>query len=278
MANSRSKRPKSPPPRLDLEEMEHDPSMRGMLSFLEISPAEKLEMLRRRAQLEAPENNLADTIAVESPNTVTTAPPATVAKLPAITVAVGETATVAAIKEDTVTVEIRRPTAPLWCAEGNAGVFPDSRVRRIVHARDALTRTEQAIYDILWGPSQSDDRERLARAGYDVLARQAGVTKMNAKRIIERLIDKGFLKVETLPDTLRRIPTCYRVFSDSAALDHMAHRKRYHVVRTGNGILFAHLLPATVAVGIPATVFDEPAGTVNAVSEDTVSGDLKQTV
>ena len=53
MANSRPKRPKAPPPRLNLEEMEHDPSMRGMLSFLEIAPAEKLEMLRRRSEVDA---------------------------------------------------------------------------------------------------------------------------------------------------------------------------------------------------------------------------------
>jgi len=33
--------------------MEQDPSMRGMLSFLEIAPAEKLEMLRRRSAVDA---------------------------------------------------------------------------------------------------------------------------------------------------------------------------------------------------------------------------------
>jgi hypothetical protein len=53
MASSRPKRPKGPPPRLNLEEMEQDPSMRGMLSFLEVSPGEKLEMLRRRSEVDA---------------------------------------------------------------------------------------------------------------------------------------------------------------------------------------------------------------------------------
>lgn len=256
MANSRPKRPKTPPPRLDLEEMEQDPSMRGMLSFLEISPTEKLEMLRRRAQAEAAENKGSDTVVSETTDTDLAMPRDTVAQMPADTVVEPPTATVAAIKEDTVADEIRRPPAILWCAEGNAGVFPDARVRRIVHARDALTRTEQAVYDILWGPKESDDRERLSSAGYDVLARQAGVTKMNAKHIIERLIDKGFLKVERLPDTLRRVPTRYRVFSDSVALEEMARRKRSHVVRTGNGILFAYPLPATVVAGLPIVTAD----------------------
>jgi hypothetical protein len=53
MASSRPKRPKGPPPRLNLEEMEQDPSMKGMLSFLEVSPGEKLEMLRRRSEVDA---------------------------------------------------------------------------------------------------------------------------------------------------------------------------------------------------------------------------------
>ncbi len=53
MAGTRARRTKGPPPRLNLEEMEHDPSMRGMLSFLEISPTEKLEMLRRRSEVDA---------------------------------------------------------------------------------------------------------------------------------------------------------------------------------------------------------------------------------
>src|SRR3954452_14456560 len=53
MASVRPKRPKAPPPRLDLDEMENDPSMKGMLSFLEVTPEEKLEMLRRRAQVDA---------------------------------------------------------------------------------------------------------------------------------------------------------------------------------------------------------------------------------
>jgi DNA-binding MarR family transcriptional regulator len=259
MANSRPKRPKAPPPRLNLEEMEHDPSMRGLLSFLEISPAEKLRMLRQRAQVEAAENTQPATVASDSAATVVENTAAPVAETP--------TATVTAGTAETVTPQL--PTAPLWCAEGNAGIFPNSRVRRILRAEDVLTRTEQAVYDILWGAHDGADRERLSSAGYDVLARQAGVTKMNAKRILERLIDKGFLKVESLPDTLRRIPTRYRVYSYAAALDHMARRQRTHVVRTGNGILFAHELPATVVAGIPATVHVAPAETVDVGAETT---------
>lgn len=270
MATSRQKRPKAPPPRLDLEEMEQDPSMRGMLSFLEISPAEKLEMLRRRTEVDRLENTKSATVAADLttpvsvylPDTASLEPSVTAAVDPAMTVTAGASATDIEAPEATVAGKGLPPVpASLWYAEGNAGVFPPSRVRRITAALDVLTHTELTVYEILWGSGAPDDRERLSSTGYDVLARQAGVTKMNAKHILERLIDKGFLQVERLPDTLRRIPTRYRVFSQASALERMARRNRSHVVRAGNGILFAHLLPVTVAVETPATVRAVPAET-----------------
>ena len=272
MANSQPKRPKAAPPRLNLEEMEHDPSMRGMLSFLEISPTEKLEMLRRRAQVEAAENPQAETIVLAPATTVPCIPASPVPDVSTDTVL----NTVAVNSESTIAAAIRLTPAALWCAEGNAGVFPNSRVRRIVSAEDALTRTERAVYDILWGTRDSGERERLSSGGYDVVARQAGVTKMNAKRILERLIEKGFLKVETLPDPLRRIPTCYRVFSYSAALERMARSNRSHVVRTGNGILFAYPLTATVVAGQPATVPVVPVDTAPAGPGETVADSITE--
>ena len=230
MESSRPKRPKAPPPRLNLEEMEHDPSMRGMLSFLEISPAEKLEMLRKRAVVEGE----ATTVAVE-PAAVVVETPTTVAS------------------EDTVTAGPADTVVPVlpevWYTEGTEGVFPASRVRRIGHALDALCAGERAVYAVLGGPGDAADEPfRLASAGYDTVAKGACVTKMNAKRIIERLIDKGFLKIDRLADPLRRVPTRYQVFSYTEALRHMTKRSRFHVVRSGNGVLFAHPLRPTDTV------------------------------
>ena len=129
----------------------------------------------------------------------------------------------------------------LWRAEGRGGLFPSSRIRRISIAQDALTHSEESVYDTLWGPkNQNRDAYRLASLGYDSIAKAARVTKMNAKWIVERLIHKGFVKVEALPDPLRRIPTKYRVYSYRAALDNMARSNRFYIVRTGNGVLFAH--------------------------------------
>ena len=152
-------------------------------------------------------------------------------------------------------------------------LVPSSRIRRISIAQDALTHSEESVYHTLWGPkNQNRDAYRLASLGYDAIAKSARVTKMNAKWIVERLIHKGFVKVEALPDPLRRIPTKYRVYSYRAALDNMARSNRFHVVRTGNGVLFAHPF-SLVSVSAVSTdmVPDAHGPAVSVVSEATVS-------
>jgi hypothetical protein len=224
-------------------------------------------------------------------DTVSAEPSATVAVRLEETVSAGSTDTVAPGPPETVAVD--RPPGPtkgLWYTEGKEGIFPASRVRRIVLAQDALTHAEESVYDVLWGPkNQNRDDQRLTSIGYDGIAKAARVTKMNAKWIVERLIHKGFVKVETLPDPLRRIPTSYRVFGYRAALEDMRRRNRFYIVRTGNGVLFAHpynqtdtvaagstdtvspVPQAMVAVGQPATVSLRQAETVPRGPQATVS-------
>jgi hypothetical protein len=203
-------------------------------------------------------------------------------KYPTDTVSVDTAATVAVGPE---TVAVERPPGPtkgLWYTEGKEGIFPASRIRRIVLAQDALTHAEESVYDVLWGPkNQNRDDQRLTSIGYDGIAKAARVTKMNAKWIVERLVHKGFVKVETLPDPLRRIPTSYRVFGYRAALEDMRRRNRFYIIRTGNGVLFAHPYNpadntspeprATVPVGQPATVSLGQAETVPPGPQATVS-------
>lgn len=201
---------------------------------------------------------------------------------PTATVAAGSPDTVAVVSGEAVsvgskntedvdpseTVSASRPRGPtngLWYTEGKEGIFPASRIRRIILAQDALTHAEESVYDVLWGPkNQNRDEQRLTSLGYDGISKAARVTKMNAKWIVERLIHKGFVKLETLPDPLRRIPTCYRVFSYRAALEDMRRRNRFHIVRTGNGVLFAHPFI--------------PAATVSAESTDTVAHGQLETI
>ncbi len=170
--------------------------------------------------------------------TVPVGSPATVADDPADTVADGPTTTVAA--------ELPASTPPPTIAAGPMAIL----------AQEALTHSEESVYDVLWGPkNQSKDSRRSCSIGYEGIARAARATKMNARHMIERLIYKGFVRVEILADNLPRIPTKYLGFSYRAALDNTTRGNRLYVVRTGNGVLFAHPLnpTATVAAGRPTT-------------------------
>ena len=51
--SARRRPPKHPALPIDLEEIEHDPGFRGMLSFLEVSPAERAAFLAKRDEAEA---------------------------------------------------------------------------------------------------------------------------------------------------------------------------------------------------------------------------------
>jgi hypothetical protein len=215
-----------------------------------------------------------DTVAGESSMMISAEPPATVPVEPRTTVAVDSRATVADRAGDT---PAPGPAKGFWYTEGKEGLFAASRIRRIVLAQDALTHSEESVYDVLWGPkNQSKDEYRFIGIGYEAIAKAARVTKMNAKWIVERLIHKGFVQVETRADPLRRIPTRYKVFGYRAALDDMKRRNRLYVVRTGNGVLFAH--PWDGAIHPTATVSAEPTAMVSEAQPDTVSAGQAATV
>ena len=105
-----------------------------------------------------------------------------------------------------------------------------------------------------------EDEFRLAQIGYDRIAKAARITKRNAALIVERLIAKGFVTLETPADPLHRRPSQYRVLGYTAALEELHRRGRHWVVRSGNGVLFVH--PLTVVVQPTATVFAESPTTI----------------
>ena len=95
----------------------------------------------------------------------------------------------------------------MWVAESNGALFTASRIRPVQRAQDALTHAEECVYDFLWGPkNNAKDDYRISPAGYDRIAKAARVTKRNAALIIRRLIDKGFIALESESDPLHRIP------------------------------------------------------------------------
>ena len=213
------------------------------------------------------------------------------------------TTTVIYQPKTTVVVEKKTPEAhkpattavfgcpPLWQAESNGALFPSSRVRRVERAQDALTHTEECVYDCLWGPKNtSKDDFRIAKIGYDRISKAARITKRNAALIIERLIEKGFIKLEKPADPLHRVPSEYRVMGYKAALEELGRMNRHWVVRSGNGVLFVHpvsvsieatptvvagspttvVAATTVATGTPTTVVTSTTDTVGAEQPTTV--------
>jgi hypothetical protein len=161
----------------------------------------------------------------------------------------------------------------LWKAELNGALFPASRVKPIERAQDALTHAEECVYDFLWGTKNTArDDYRIAQAGYDRIAKAARVTKRNAALIVDRLIEKGFVWLETEADPLHRVARQYRVLSYRAVLDELARSGRQFVVRSGNGVLFVRA--ATVAVD----PLSNPTTTVVADQPTTVVADQPTTV
>ena len=160
----------------------------------------------------------------------------------------------------------------------NGALFPASRVKPIERAQDALTHAEECVYDFLWGTKNAaKDDYRIAQAGYDRIAKAARVTKRNAALIVDRLIEKGFVRLETEADPLHRVARQYRVLSYRAALEELARSGRQFVVRSGNGVLFVRAatvvvdptptdLKTTVVVDQPTTVVVDPTTTVVATT------------
>lgn len=195
--------------------------------------------------------------------------PVTVAAAPATTVVLGSTTMVAVDVTATVTNQL------MWRAEFNGALFPASRVRPIQNAQDALTHAEECVYDFLWGARhQQDDDYRIAQAGYDRIAKAARVTKRNAALIIDRLTEKGFLRLEIEADPMHRMARQYRIFSYRAALEEMTRRNRRWVVKSGNGVLFVS--PTTVVFESPTTVVIDPPASI--VASTTVSPAVPATV
>jgi hypothetical protein len=130
----------------------------------------------------------------------------------------------------------------IWTAEGIGGVFPASRLREIHDAQDALTATEQRVYDALWETKNAPtDRERIVTKGYDTVAKEARVAKRNIANIVQRLISKGFLEV-LAPAIIhgQRAPTTYKVLGYAAVREDQKRKGRDWIIHTGRGIGYAH--------------------------------------
>ena len=132
----------------------------------------------------------------------------------------------------------------IWTTEMLGGVFPGSRLREIREAQDVLTRAEKRVYEVFWGSNDlSNEGERIVRKGYDGAAKEARITKRNIAKIVQRLINKGFLELVAPPVVYgRRMPAAYRVISCAAVREDQKRKGRDWVIRTGRGISYARKL------------------------------------
>jgi hypothetical protein len=134
-----------------------------------------------------------------------------------------------------------------WVSEDGLFISP-AKVRPIRFPQDALSHAEQSVYYLLWqGLSREGEespaeagRPRLAQAGYDALGRGTGFSKKTIQRIIEKLIEKGFVAIETPADIYRRTSTTYRVFPFADVRRRQLEKRRSYVARIGPGVVYAH--------------------------------------
>ena len=198
------------------------------------------------------------TVVVHEPDTVVASKQPTVV----------EPATVPTVATvDTSTVDRSIPVS-LWLTE-TGEIVPASRVKRIRLAQDVLSPAEESVYDTLWGVKSmaafKEEREsyRIVQAGYDFLMKRTRLSKKTIQRIVDRLMDKGFIAIEKPADIYLRSSTVYRVFAYRAVLDRQAQRGRFHVAKIGPGFVYVRevadprsqpgLNLSTVVASVPST-------------------------
>jgi hypothetical protein len=129
------------------------------------------------------------------------------------------------------------PPPSMWLAENGRRRFRCRSLHRIERAQDALSRTEECVYDWLWGwRAANPEPFRLRRAGYTEIAVGTGISKRNVIEILHRLVRKGFLAVEIPADPLRKACATYRVNSYRSSLDWLARKGWEYVARAGHGV------------------------------------------
>ena len=168
---------------------------------------------------------------------------------------------------------VEPPPLTLWLTESGE-LVPASRVKRIRLAQDVLSPAEESVYDTLWGvrssavlaPASREEREsfRIVQAGYDFLMKRTRLSKKTIQRIVDRLIDKGFIAIERPADIYQRSSTVYRVFAYRAVLERQAQRGRLHVAKIGPGFVYVREVvdPRLASASNLSTVVESATPTV----------------
>jgi hypothetical protein len=220
----RSTKPASAP--LDLEEIEHDPGFRGMLSFLEVPPADRARLLeqRKQAELAIPmgQSPTGDSVQVQPPE--------------------GQQPKISTQLPQGVSPDVRLPmdeppmgeiAAPYIDVEGRG----KRRLRFCHTVQDGHTSTEQLAYLSLWNYARKHGRPEgqgiaLVDIGLSQLCTLLSTDHKNVKRIVTALREKLAIEIVRQPDYRRAIPTGYRVFDQTRILERRRAAGLVWVVRT----------------------------------------------
>ena len=273
--NSRSKRrrPKLEP--ISIEELEADSTMTGLTSIFRIPTTEPPlpHMITERP---------ASTVDVGPASTVDSGQDETgktkILNIGSARRQIAEVPPASTVDSDTASTVDVGPASTVstgllafhWQIE-DGRLFPASRGRRIERTQDALSRPEEAVYDFLWQPALTTrDSSRVISMGYDRIATATKISKRNVRHIIQRLITKGFIAIESEADSGQRKGTVYRVFSYSAIREEQLRRGCNWIVRTGNGVFYAKRIEMPLGKGgyFSTTVDAGSASTVDAGAVD----------
>lgn len=220
-----SSRPKSAKPRaapIDLDEIEHDPGFRGMLSFLEVSPEEKRRQLALRDKAERQ-------------------PP--MGELPTGQSPMGQSPMAQQPIGDKLMGQPPIGQPPMGESEPDAipSMEVEGRGRRPLRycrtVQDGHTTTEEMSYQALWAYARrhgktDPDGSQVVDLALSQLRTVLNTDHKNIKRLVTALRSKLALEVVRPPDYRRAISTRYRIFSPAQILERRKASAMVWVVRT----------------------------------------------
>jgi hypothetical protein len=224
--SARRRQPKHAAAPIDLEEIEHDPGFRGMLSFFEVSPGERAALLAKRDEAEG-QIPMAQRPLGESPmggeqlpagELPTALPPAAPDLFPGT--------------GDGPSGQLPAGLVPYMDVEGRG-----KRPLRFCHtAQDGHTASEQLAYQALWSYAQRHGRPENSGSVFDLglsqLCALLSTDHKNVKRLVGALRDKLAIEVVRQPDYRLAIPTRYRIFDESEILQRRREAGLVWVIRT----------------------------------------------
>lgn len=236
---------------LDWKEASQSPALKGMVSFLDITPEEIRRGQNFPADVPSPVykpismddmSTGYDTSGVVIPSTVDIQSP--IDEMPTVDYMspIGESLSEvvkstedASSSVDEVSTGRIVPIRPMPGMVVGEVPTLNRKIIRCRLAQDAHTAAEERLYDVLWADTTPADRT--VRIGYAELAARTRLSRKTVGRLLQSL--KAKLAIETLDEhrSMDLVPKNYRVYSYKEILDRRREAGMEYVIRM-NGIVF----------------------------------------